>query len=104
VDDPQAYAASFFLIPAIRTFFNSRRNRAILERNQARLDALNSQRKLPVRSKIDAAEKLAKSVVIEDKDIIYTSDRSVCATTGNINQIGDNCKHWLHLLLLISFP
>ena len=71
----QAYAASFFAIPAIRWFFNRRRNNAIEARNQARLDALGKLSSPSLRAKLAAAGKLAERVVIQDRDLIYSSDR-----------------------------
>ncbi|EIE26497.1 hypothetical protein COCSUDRAFT_46111 [Coccomyxa subellipsoidea C-169] len=75
----QAYAASFFAIPAVRWFFNRRRNNAIEARNQARLDALGKLSSPSLRAKIAAAGKLAERVVIQDRDLIYSSDRDLAA-------------------------
>ena len=71
----QAYAAAFFGIPALRWFLNKRRNVAIEARNQARLDALREQGRPGLTRKLAAARKLGESVVIRDRDIVYSSDR-----------------------------
>ncbi|CAL8466800.1 g6336 [Coccomyxa elongata] len=75
----QAYAASFFAIPAIRWFFNQRKNSAIEARNQARLDAIGLLKRPSVQVKLAAAGKLAERVVIQDRDLIYSSDRDLAA-------------------------
>ena len=72
----QVYATAFFAIPGIRWFLNKRRNGAIEARNQARLDALRHARSPALRRKLAAAAKLGESIVISDRDIVYSSDRS----------------------------
>ena len=71
----QAYAAAFFVIPVVRWFVNQRRNAAIAERNQARLDAAASLGSPSLRAKLNGAAKLASRTVIDDRDLVYSSDR-----------------------------
>ncbi len=71
----QAYAAAFFVIPLVRWFLNQRRNAAIAERNQARLDAAASLGRPSLRAKLTGAAKLASRTVIDDRDLVYSSDR-----------------------------
>ncbi len=44
-------------------------------RNQARLDALCGQTRPALAGKLAAARKLGESVVIRDRDIVFSSDR-----------------------------
>ena len=72
---PQAYAATFFAIPLVRWLLNKRRNAAIEERNQARLNAAASLERPALRAKLASAAKLASRTVIDDRDLVYSSDR-----------------------------
>ena len=74
-DCMQAYAAAFFAIPGLRWLLNKQRNVTIEARNQARLDALRGQSRPGLKKKLAAAKKLGESVVIRDRDIVYSSDR-----------------------------
>ena len=72
----QAYAVSFFAIPAARWFFTQKKNEAIRERNEARLEAsraLMRPGKL-LQTKLDAAKRMmgARRVVTGD-DSVYSS-------------------------------
>lgn len=72
----QAYAVSFFAIPAARWFFTQKKNEAIRERNEARLEAsraLMRPGKL-LQAKLDAAKRMmgARRVVTGD-DSVYSS-------------------------------
>ena len=61
----------------MRWLLNRRRNVSIESRNQARLDAAASLDRAPpaLRAKLAAAKKLASKTVIEDRDLVYSSDR-----------------------------
>ena len=72
---PQAYAATFFAIPLVRWLLNKRRNAAIEERNQARLNAAASLERPALRAKLASAAQLANRTVIDDRDLVYSSDR-----------------------------
>lgn len=72
----QAYAVSFFAIPAARWFFTQKKNEAIRQRNEARLEAsraLMRPGKL-LQAKLDAAKRMmgARRVVTGD-DSVYSS-------------------------------
>ena len=72
----QAYAVSFFAIPAARWFFTQKKNEAIRRRNESRLEAsraLMRPGKL-LQTKLDAAKRLvgARRVVTGD-DSVYSS-------------------------------
>lgn len=76
----QAYAVSFFAIPAARWFFTQKKNEAIRRRNESRLEAsraLMRPGKL-LQTKLDAAKRLvgARRVVTGD-DSVYSSAKGV---------------------------
>ena len=71
----QVYALSFFAIPLVRWLLNKRRNAAIEERNQARMNAAAALERPALRRKLAAATKLANRTVIDDRDLVYSSDR-----------------------------
>ena len=71
----QVYAFSFFAIPLVRWLLNKRRNAAIEERNQARMNAAAALERPALRRKLAAAAKLANRTVIDDRDLVYSSDR-----------------------------
>ncbi|CAK0755565.1 hypothetical protein CVIRNUC_002384 [Coccomyxa viridis] len=73
----QAYAATFFAIPLVRWLLNKRRNAAIEERNQARLNAAASLERPALRAKLASAAQLANRTVIDDRDLVYSSDRGM---------------------------
>lgn len=74
----QIYAASFFILPAVRWALNQSRNKKIQARNEARTTAqavLQSPDR-QLRSKLDSARAAAKHRRISEKDVIYRSDKS----------------------------
>lgn len=75
----QAYAISFFVIPAVRYLFNAARNMAIEERNKARHMALQVLRNpsSDLALKLDAASKQAQQRFVSEKDIVYRTDRGI---------------------------
>lgn len=75
----QAYAASFFVIPAVRWLLNATKNTAIDTRNAARQAAYVSlQRPSPeLQAKMQSAAALAQRKVISERDVVYRSDRGV---------------------------
>ncbi|CAL5227405.1 g10362 [Coccomyxa viridis] len=73
----QVYALSFFAIPLVRWLLNKRRNAAIEERNQARMNAAAALERPALRRKLAAATKLANRTVIDDRDLVYSSDRGM---------------------------
>lgn len=76
----QAYAAAFFAIPLVRFLLNKQRNAAIENRNQARMYAAASLDRPVLRRKLAAAAKLANKTVIDDRDLVYSSDRCRLST------------------------
>jgi hypothetical protein len=75
----QAYAASFFAVPAVRWVLNTRRNAMIESRNEGRRRALQAlQRPSPeLAAKVKAATEQAERKVIREGDVVYSSDRAV---------------------------
>lgn len=73
----QVYAASFFLIPAIRWLLNQARNREIQQRNEARqqMAQLLLRPDSILRGKLQSAAEHAERTVISDKDIVYSSHK-----------------------------
>jgi hypothetical protein len=73
----QAYAATFFAIPAVRWLFNGRRNAAIDARNAARREALAALARpnAELAAKLQRAEALAERRVVSERDAVYRSDR-----------------------------
>ena len=71
----QVYALSFFAIPLVRWLLIKRRNAAIEERNQARMNAAAGLERPALRRKLAGAAKLANRTVIDDRDLVYSSDR-----------------------------
>lgn len=71
----QVYALSFFAIPLVRWLLIKRRNAAIEDRNQARMNAAAALERPVLRQKLAAAAKLANRTVIDDRDLVYSSDR-----------------------------
>lgn len=87
---PQIYAASFFLIPAIRWLINQGRNRTIQQRNEAR-QATASALQRPdrrLRAKLQSAEKLGERTFISDRDIVYSSNKDF--SDQNVDLDGDS--------------
>ena len=74
---PQVYAATFFLIPAIRWILNQARNREIQNRNEARqqMAQLLQRPDSTLRAKLQSAAQRAERTVISDKDIVYSSHK-----------------------------
>ena len=71
----QAYAAAFFLIPALRWAWNGRLNSAIAGRNEARSEAANTLR-APTRAlaaKLGAARARAETVALRPDEAVFDS-------------------------------
>ena len=83
----QAYAAAFFLIPAVRWAWNGRLNAAIAVRNEAREEAANSLRapSRAVAAKLGAARARAEMVSLRPEDVVFDSgvDTSVEAIVAS---------------------
>ena len=75
----QIYAASFFLIPAVRWILNQARNREIQQRNEARQRVAQALLRPDsvLRAKLQSAAKYAERTVISDKDIVYSSNKDL---------------------------
>ena len=74
----QAYAAAFFIIPAVRWAWNGRLNTAIATRNEAREEAANSLR-APTRAlvgKLGAARARAETVALRPEEAVFDSGSS----------------------------
>lgn len=74
----QAYAAAFFLIPAVRWAWNGRLNTAIAIRNEARAEAANELR-APTRAlagKLGAARLRAEVVALRPDEAVFDSGAS----------------------------
>ncbi|WIA33689.1 hypothetical protein OEZ86_006807 [Tetradesmus obliquus] len=73
----QAYAAGFFALPALRLFVDGRRNAAIDDRNDNRLEAVSLLQSgdLDLAAKSASARKLGSTRVIGRQDIVYTTDK-----------------------------
>jgi len=73
------YGAAYLLIPAVRYFFIQGRNRKILERNEER--ELRSkqieQADTIVQQKLAYAQQFASETVIQQSDLIYSTDRDL---------------------------
>lgn len=74
----QLYAASFFVVPALRWALNQARNRRIEARNDARVAAQQTLRApdAALQRKLDTARRAARQRRITDSDVIYRSDRN----------------------------
>eukprot|EP00878_Enallax_costatus_P002812 GHUV01003004.1.p1 GENE.GHUV01003004.1~~GHUV01003004.1.p1 ORF type:complete len:653 (+),score=181.31 GHUV01003004.1:192-2150(+) len=74
----QGYAAAFFAIPAIRWFVDSRRNAAIDQRNDNRLEAVSLLQSgdPELAAKSASARKLGNTKVIGRQDIVYTTEKA----------------------------
>lgn len=75
----QAYAACFFVIPALRWLLNQQRNLSLQTANRLRLDRLAQLRNPSpeLQAKLSTARAQAKRTVIRDRDIIYRSDKKL---------------------------
>lgn len=73
------YGAAYLMTPVIRNFTIKRRNRRILERNQAReLRAKQlTQADEIVQHKLSYAQQFAAETVIQQSDLIYSTDRDL---------------------------
>ena len=75
----QAYALSFFVVPAIRYLLNSQRNSGIDRRNTARKMSLEVLQR-PTQdliAKLQGAERQAERRVVTERDVVYRTDRGV---------------------------
>ena len=72
----QAYALSFVIIPLIRWIDIQGKNKAIVDRNEARMRAAETlmQPSPSLRAKIDSGKKFSRAVLVGKSDAVYSSD------------------------------
>lgn len=80
----QLYAASFLAIPLVRWFVNLSRNKSIDARNLLRKRSFDQLRRLSseVRSKLEAARRLAKRKVVREEDVVYSSSKDMASQSA----------------------
>jgi hypothetical protein len=80
----QTYAAAFFAVPAVRWLLNARRNAAIGARNEGRQAAARALQRPggELRAKLDSAAQQAERRVIEERDVVFRSDRDSSQQPG----------------------
>ncbi|GAP93724.1 hypothetical protein [Leptolyngbya sp. NIES-2104] len=71
------YSAAYLLIPTIRNFTIKRRNAKILERNQERELRAKQLANPTVQPKLAYAEQFAAETVIQQSDLVYSTDRDL---------------------------